>query len=70
MDSGNIKKTKKNHNDPARFISTIATTKDGEVADIHSYLDENKIESEAQYDGLYAVCTDLHDDDDVSDILY
>lgn len=33
-----------------------------------SFLDENKIADEAQYDGLYAVCTDLLDDD-VSDIL-
>lgn len=68
MDSGNTKKTRKNPNDPARFIGTIAATNDGEVADIHNYLDENKIECEAQYDGLYAVCTDLLDDD-VSDIL-
>ena len=68
MDSGSTKKTRKNPNDPARFIGKIAATKDGEVADIHSYLDENKIQSEAQYDGLYAVCTDLLDDE-VSDIL-
>ena len=33
-----------------------------------SFLDENKIADEAQYDGLYAICTDLLDDD-VSDIL-
>lgn len=68
MDSGYTKKSKINPNDPARFISSMAATKDGEVADIHTYLDENKIESEAQYDGLYAVCTDLLDDD-VCDIL-
>lgn len=29
----------------------------------HSYLDTEKIAAEAQYDGLYAVCTDLLDDD-------
>ena len=66
--NGNVKKNRKNPNDPARFIGTIAATKDGEVADMHSYLDEEKIAFEAQYDGLYAVCTDLLDDD-VSDIL-
>ncbi len=66
--SGKAKKQRKNPNDPARFIGTIAATKDGEKADVHSYLDEAKIESEAQYDGLYAVCTDLLDDD-VSAIL-
>lgn len=68
VDSGKVKKERKNPNDPARFIGKIAATKEGEAADIHSYLDENKIESEAQYDGLYAVCTDLLDDE-VSDIL-
>lgn len=68
VDSGSAKKGKKNPNDPARFIGTVAATKDGEAADMHCYLDEIKIESEAQYDGLYAVCTDLIDDD-VKDIL-
>lgn len=68
MLNGSTKKTRKNPNDPARFIGTIAATKDGEVADIHNYLDEEKIESEARFDGLYAVCTDLLDDD-VSEIL-
>ena len=66
--TGKPKKNRKNPNDPARFIGTVATTKDGKTADIHSYLDKDKIESEAQYDGLYAVCTDLLDDD-VCDIL-
>lgn len=66
--NGNKKKQRKNPHDPARFIGSIAATEDGEIAAIHSYLDEDKIELEAQYDGLYAVCTDLLDDD-VSDIL-
>lgn len=66
--SGSTKKTYRNPNDPARFIGTEAATKDGEKADIHTYLDQEKIDSEALYDGLYAVCTDLLDDD-VSDIL-
>ncbi len=43
-------------------------TSDGEIAREHNYLDEEKISSEAQYDGLYAVYTDLLDDD-VSGIL-
>ena len=66
--SGNTKKNRKNPNDPARFIGTTAATEEGEVANIHHYLDESKIEEEAKYDGLYALCTDLLDDD-VSDIL-
>ena len=66
--SGNTKKQRKNLNDPGRFIGNVAVTDDGEKANIHHYLDENKISDEAQYDGLYAVCTDLLDDN-VSDIL-
>ena len=66
--SGNTKKQRKNPNDPARFIGTVAATENGEAAKIHSFLDENKIATEEQYDGLYAVCTDLLDDD-VNDIL-
>lgn len=68
LDSGNTKKNRKNPNNPARFIGTTATTKEGEIAEIQHYLDKNKIEEESQYDGLYAVCTDLLDDE-VSDIL-
>ncbi len=36
--------------------------------DVKPYLDEDKIAGEAQYDGLYAVCMDLLDDE-VGDIL-
>ena len=68
LQSGSIKKERRNPNDPARFIGSIAVTEDGETAGIKQYLDEDKITSEAQYDGLYAVCTDLLDDD-VCDIL-
>ena len=66
--AGATKKNRKNPNDPARFIGTMAVTKDGEAADIQHYLDESKISDETQYDGLYAVCTDLLDDE-VGDIL-
>lgn len=65
---GNAKKQRKNPNDPGRFIGTVAVTEDGMVAKTHSFLDEDKIADEAVYDGLYAVCTDLLDDD-VSGIL-
>lgn len=63
IDNGTTKRTRKNPNDPARFIGAIAATEEGEVANIHNYLDEGKIESESKFDGLYAVCTDLLDDD-------
>mgnify|MGYP001113052833 FL=1 len=62
LNTGTAKKNRKNPNDPARFIGTMAITKEGEAADIKSFLDETKISDEAQYDGLYAVCTDLLDD--------
>lgn len=68
LNTGTTKKNRKNPNDPARFIGTMAITKEGEAADIKSFLDETKISEEAQYDGLYAVCTDLLDDE-VGEIL-
>ena len=50
-------------NDPKRFIETITTTSDGEVAnENHYFISEEKINDEKQYDGYYAVCTNLKDD--------
>lgn len=68
LKNGTLKKNRKNPNDPARFVGKDAATRDGEAADIHYYLDEEKIREESRYDGLYAVCTDLLDDE-VGDIL-
>lgn len=66
--SGSLKRQRKNPNDPARFVNKIAATNEGEKAGIYYYLDLEKIAEEETYDGLYAVCTDLLDDD-VADIL-
>lgn len=66
--SGRRKAERKNPNDPARFVGKLAVTKEEEKAKIHYFLDEGKIAEEESYDGLYAVCTDLLDDD-VKDIL-
>lgn len=53
----------KRQNDPKRFIKTDYATKDGEIANISaSYIDERQISVEEQYDGFYAVCTNLDDD--------
>ena len=62
--SKNPKKIKNNNeNDPKRFIEVIPTTKDGEIAETNNYiLNQEKINNEALYDGLYAVCTNLEDD--------
>lgn len=65
---GSFKKQRKNPNDPARFVNKVAVTEDGEKANVHYFLDLDKIAEEEKYDGLYAVCTDLLDDD-VADIL-
>jgi len=55
-------------NDPKRFIETIAATTDGVVAEEMYYqLDQDKINEEAKYDGLYAVCTNL--EDSIEDII-
>lgn len=54
---------KKNAHDVNRFISTTHITNDGEIADQASHIiDEEKIAAEAQYDGFYAVCTNLESD--------
>ena len=62
--SKNPKKIKiNNENDPKRFIEIIPTTKDGEVAENNNYmLNQEKINEETLYDGLYGVCTNLEDD--------
>ena len=38
-----VKRERRNPNDPARFITKIAATKEGEVAKIHYSLDEEKV---------------------------
>ena len=54
---------KAKQNDPKRFIEAINTTDTGEVADKTIYtIDQEAINEEAKYDGLYAVCTNLEDD--------
>lgn len=63
VENGKMKKQRRNPNDPARFVGKVAATEDGEVAGIYYYLDEEKIAEEEKYDGLYAVCTDLLDDE-------
>ena len=68
--SGNTKKQRKNPNDPARFISKTSVTDDGEIAEKDIYtIDYEKIKEEEKYDGMYAICTDLLDDD-VSDLIH
>lgn len=69
IDSGRYKQCAKNQNDPHRFIGRESVTEYGEVCkkDI-PYLNTDRIAEEEQYDGFYAVCTNL-EDMPVGDIL-
>ena len=69
IEKGKKRRNRSNQNDPARFVRSLAVTADGEAADkVHLSLDQEKIDEEAMYDGYYAICTDLVDDD-IKDIL-
>lgn len=60
IETGNYKRRAKNQNDPHRFIEHKAVTTDGEVcSNDHVFLNEEAIRNEQQYDGFYAVCTNL-----------
>ena len=63
LDKGATKLKTKGAQDCRRFISSVAVTNDGEIAENQLYvLDQDKIEKEAAYDGFYGVCTNLEDD--------
>ena len=47
LERGSIKKERRNPNDPARFLNSIAVTDDGEKANVHNYLNTEKIDEEA-----------------------
>ncbi|MFQ7526848.1 MAG: IS1634 family transposase [Mediterraneibacter gnavus] len=68
LDSGNTKRTVRTLT--IRHVSSELwlLQRKAKAADVKHYLDENKISEEGQYDGFYAVCTDLLDDE-VDDIL-
>lgn len=60
--------SKKKGTDPKRFVEQEYCTCDGEIADkTITSLNQNQIDEEAMYDGLYAVCTNL--EHDVSEII-
>ena len=57
---GKIKKNRNNPNDPARFIKKTSVTENGEDAEsTYCELDEEVIAKEEQYDGFYAVSTNI-----------
>ena len=60
--TGKYKQRAKNQNDPHRFIGRKNMTDSGEVCEQEvPYLKEELIAEEEQYDGFYAVCTNLDD---------
>jgi len=53
---------KKQSTDPKRFLKVTETTSDGEIAEkTFIELDEERVLSEARFDGIYAVTTNLDD---------
>lgn len=61
--SGDSACARKRQNDPKRFIKTDHATDTGEAAEKSvSYIDRRVIQDEEQYDGFYAVCTNLEDE--------
>lgn len=60
--SSQEKKEQTRQSDYKRFISRVPITEDGEIASKTVYaLNEDKIRDEEQYDGFYAVATNLDD---------
>lgn len=60
IDSNNVSRKGKNQNDPNRLIREIKTTETGEIASEANYMiNQELIDEEAKYDGLYAVSTNL-----------
>lgn len=63
MESSPAKLSKKVNNDYRRFVNQQSCTGDGEIAEHKVYnINQERITQEEQYDGFYAVCTNLTDD--------
>ena len=60
IESNNVTRKGKNQNDYRRFIDSLNSTDNGEVAQNTSYfINESLIEEESKYDGYYALTTNL-----------
>lgn len=63
INSNPAKLKKTNANDYRRFINQQNCTDDGEIAEHKIYsINQERVAEEEQYDGFYAVCTNLTDD--------
>ena len=58
----NVEDVKKGPHDVTRFIKRISVGKSGEKASDYFAIDQSVIDNEEQYDGYYAVATNLEDD--------
>ena len=68
IENNQVTRKGKNQNDYRRFITSITSTDNGEVADNTTYsINESLILEEEQYDGYYALTTNLMED--ISSIL-
>ena len=60
IETNNVTRKGKNQNDYRRFINSLNSTDDGEVAENTSYfINEELIKEESKYDGYYALTTNL-----------
>ena len=60
IETNNVTRKGKNQNDYRRFIDSVNSTKDGEVAENTSYvINQEIINEEEKYDGYYALTTNL-----------
>ena len=60
IETNNVTRKGKNQNDYRRFINSLNSTNDGEVAENTSYfINEELIKEESKYDGYYALTTNL-----------
>ena len=68
-ENGSAGRARKGPKDPMRFVSSVAVTAEGEVADTRvCKVDGRKVAEEASWDGLYGLATSL-DVDDVAGIV-
>lgn len=68
IENNNVTRKGKNQNDYRRFIDSLNSTDDGEIAENITYsINEDLINEEAKYDGYYALTTNLIGD--INEIL-
>ena len=68
IETNNVSRKGKNQNDYRRFIDSLNSTDNGEIAENTSYsINEDLIKEESKYDGYYGLTTNLIGD--INDIL-